>query len=61
MLMKGGSFSNHFSGEMPVESRTMQTTRALLVLSSVTAEISKQSDAVFDSLLLFPPHPLLLL
>ena len=26
MLMKGGSFSNHFSGEMPVESRTVQTT-----------------------------------
>lgn len=26
MLMKGGRFSNHFSGEMSVESRTMQTT-----------------------------------
>lgn len=27
MLMKGGSFSNHSSREMPVESRTVQTTR----------------------------------
>lgn len=26
MLMKGGSFSNHFSREMSVESRTVQTT-----------------------------------